>query len=81
MWLRGQHLRSSALRETLYRASVTRASSGALDNGPVIAKVEEELECVAILLPRRSRGWRLDRTEAAAQLGRERKRTCVWLAI
>jgi len=33
------HLRSRALRERVYRANVTRASSGATDNAPLIARI------------------------------------------
>ena len=36
-----QHLRSSALREKCYRASVTRASAGAVDNAPVVSRILE----------------------------------------
>ena len=34
-----EHCRNRALREQLYRAFVTRASSGTLDNGPLIAQI------------------------------------------
>ena len=34
-----QHLKSRALREQLYRAFITRGSSGAFDNVPVIRRV------------------------------------------
>jgi oligopeptidase A len=34
-----QHLQSSTLREKLYRAYVTRASSGAHDNAPIIQRI------------------------------------------
>lgn len=34
-----KHLKSSELRERLYRAFVTRASEGELDNGPLIAEI------------------------------------------
>ncbi len=34
-----EHLRSRALRERLYRAHVTRASSGETDNSPLIARI------------------------------------------
>ena len=34
-----QHLQSQALREQLYRAYVTRASSGAQDNAPIIRRI------------------------------------------
>ncbi|MCP4005141.1 MAG: M3 family metallopeptidase [bacterium] len=36
-----QHSRRRDLRETLYRSNITRASSGNLDNGPVIERILE----------------------------------------
>lgn len=36
-----QHVRNRALREELYRAYLTRASSGELDNTPIINKTLE----------------------------------------
>ena len=36
-----EHSRDRTLRETVYRAYVTRASAGALDNGPLIARILE----------------------------------------
>lgn len=34
-----KHLKSSALREQLYRANIARASQGDLDNGPLISEI------------------------------------------
>ncbi|MDQ6992895.1 MAG: M3 family metallopeptidase [Mariprofundus sp.] len=45
-----QHAQSSALREQLYRAFVTRASSGALDNGPLIIETLSLKQEAATLL-------------------------------
>ena len=36
-----EHSRDRTLRETVYRAYVTRASAGTLDNGPLIARILE----------------------------------------
>lgn len=45
-----KHLKSSALREKLYRAQVTRASSGELDNQPIIEEILKLRQKATVLL-------------------------------
>jgi oligopeptidase A len=45
-----QHLKSRALREQLYRAYVSRASSGAHDNAPLIKRILEIKQQLALTL-------------------------------
>ncbi|KAJ1414611.1 peptidase M3A and M3B, thimet/oligopeptidase F, partial [Ochromonadaceae sp. CCMP2298] len=45
-----QHLKSRAIRETLYRAYVTRASSGDHDNAPLVARMLQIKQSIAQML-------------------------------
>ncbi|CAE8598125.1 unnamed protein product [Polarella glacialis] len=45
-----KHLKSSATREQLYRANVGRASTGKLDNGPLVAEILELRQTAAKML-------------------------------
>lgn len=41
------HAKNRSLRETMYRANITRASTGDIDNSPIIEKVRC-LACVSL---------------------------------
>ena len=64
----GQHAKCRSLREELYRAFITRASSGGSDNGPIIER---------ILVLRRERAELLGFSNHAEVRGRVLSRTLI----